>query len=437
MKKKKIILTAAAAFCIAIILSCSSEPELVMPTTGFGILSTGKDSTGYDYFIPGARTEGHLAPQPFTGQVIIPAGATGTKTGFDVTTNSKSKAVVDGGVAPAFWNLQAISGWSFTASGGLFFGVPHPVTCDGMKTAAPLDRAQYNTFTCQEGRGLGGGLSGSTSINVSGPAVEFEMAADRVTADYGMPTFQFYDTYGTYVAQTTATSIDTENGFWAKGWTYCLAGLPAGTYSIDLINATSDGAGERVNTSMVYLYGASSGNYIDDNQYFVAQQYRDFLNREPEPAGLSFWLNQIAQCSNVTYREPNESYAQCVVRKRVEVSRGIWYSDEFLQYHAGLRNPAGTSPDFNNSEFVRLCYVLYLRRDPTQAEQDFWTAPLNETNDYNNVIRGFINSDEYRLRFEPPPLPTCDPSWEEINSCQQSNGWWDYVSCQCNYGGVY
>lgn len=301
-----------------------------------------------------------------------------------------------------------------------------------------MNPGQWTTLICQEivgGTGMIGPLPfGRSSINVSEPGIEFEMGANRVTSTYGMPTFQFYDPYGTFVAQTTATAIDTENGLWAKGWTNCLAGLPAGNYRIDLINATSDGVGECVSMANVYLYGASSANYIDDHQFFVAQQYRDFLNREPDSGGLNYWTGQITQCSNVSFREPNETYAQCVVRKRRDVSFAFWSSIEFQQLHPEVVNPSG-SPPFNNSQFARLSHVIYLRREPTQAEQDFWTGHLDATNNYGPIIKSFINSDEYRLRFEPPPPPVCDPTWEELNSCQQQGGWWDYAGCWCNYGG--
>ena len=226
---------------------------------------------------------------------------------------------------------------------------------------------------------------------------------------------------------------------WAKGWSSCLTGLPAGSYSIDLMNATLDGVGECVGSSSVYLYGASSLNPIDDNGFFVAQQYRDFYNREPDQAGLDFWTSQITQCTNQSYREPGETYGLCIVRKRAEVSSAFWYSVEFLQLHPGLRNPPGTVLDFNNSEFAWLCNTLYLRRDPTQAESDFWVAQLDATGDYSYAIKAYINSDEYRVRFEPPPPPPpCDPpTSQELDLCRDLQGWWDYSSCQCNYGPQY
>ncbi len=175
-------------------------------------------------------------------------------------------------------------------------------------------------------------------------------------------------------------------------------------------------------------------NYIDDHQYFVAQQYRDFFNRDADAGGLSFWTGQITQCSNVTFRQPYETYAQCVARKRADVAMASWASQEFAQLHPEVVNPSG-NPAYNNAEFIRLCHVIYLWREPVQAERDFWTAHLMEANDYHSVVKAFINSDEYRLRFEATPPPPCEPTSGELSDCQQQPGWWDYDNCQCRYGG--
>jgi hypothetical protein len=434
MKKKHIIFIVLSFFA-TLIISCSSlTEELVAPNPGFGIFSTGMTRFGTDVPIPWARTKGTLGSMFITNEILIPAGATGTEKVFDVTSNIKAKAIVPNAVAPGFWRLEAVSGWSFI-SDSLITGQNFP-SCDGMTAFGPMQRGQFNKITCIEGRGFGGLLPGLPSINVSAPAVEFQMGGASVNATYGMPTFQFYNMYGTFVAQTTATSIDTGIGEWAKGWTNCLAGLPAGTYSIDLINATADGTGERLSTAVVYLYGAESANPIDDNDYFVSQQYRDLLNRESDAEGFSTWSGLLSQCTDVAYREPNETYAQCVVRKRIYVSRGFWYSNEFLALHPGLQNPPGSASDFNNSEFIRLCYVLYLRRDPTQADMDFWVAPLSETNDYDSVIKWMITSNEYRRRFQPPTFG-CNPTSTALARCGQLNGWWDYDTCKCNYGELY
>jgi Calx-beta domain-containing protein/uncharacterized protein DUF4214 len=63
-------------------------------------------------------------------------------------------------------------------------------------------------------------------------------------------------------------------------------------------------------------------NPIDDAGFFVREHYRVFLNRDPEPAGLSFWTNQITQCG---------TNQQCINARRVDVSAAFFLSDEFQQ----------------------------------------------------------------------------------------------------------
>jgi hypothetical protein len=65
---------------------------------------------------------------------------------------------------------------------------------------------------------------------------------------------------------------------------------------------------------------ASSGNPIDDAAFFVRQHYHDFLNREPDTAGLQFWTNEITSCG---------TNAACVDAKRVNVSGAFFLSIEF------------------------------------------------------------------------------------------------------------
>ena len=66
----------------------------------------------------------------------------------------------------------------------------------------------------------------------------------------------------------------------------------------------------------------SASNPIDDAQAFVHTHYHDFLNREPDAAGLAFWTNQITSCGND---------AQCIEVKRINVSAAYFLSIEFQQ----------------------------------------------------------------------------------------------------------
>jgi len=72
---------------------------------------------------------------------------------------------------------------------------------------------------------------------------------------------------------------------------------------VDLILSNPTGAGVGMgspNTAILNISdndtGAPPSNPIDDAQFFVRQQYLDFLNREPDPAGLAFWTGTITSC---------------------------------------------------------------------------------------------------------------------------------------------
>jgi hypothetical protein len=73
------------------------------------------------------------------------------------------------------------------------------------------------------------------------------------------------------------------------------------------------------------VFGDTSGlttNAIDDSQVFVTQNYRDFLNREPDSSGLAFWTNSITQCGT------NQN---CIDAARTNVSGAFYLSIEFQQ----------------------------------------------------------------------------------------------------------
>ena len=63
-------------------------------------------------------------------------------------------------------------------------------------------------------------------------------------------------------------------------------------------------------------------NSIDCTDFFVRQQYRDFLNREPDADGFNFWMNQIMRCG----ADP-----QCVDAMRINDSGAFFLSVEFQE----------------------------------------------------------------------------------------------------------
>src|SRR6478672_3778689 len=67
---------------------------------------------------------------------------------------------------------------------------------------------------------------------------------------------------------------------------------------------------------------APTGNPLDTAMFFVRQHYLDFLGREPDANGLTFWTNQITSCG---------LDQSCVELKRINVSAAFFLSIEFQE----------------------------------------------------------------------------------------------------------
>lgn len=65
-----------------------------------------------------------------------------------------------------------------------------------------------------------------------------------------------------------------------------------------------------------------TANPLDTPQFFVRQQYLDFLNREPDQTGLEYWTTQIENCG---------SDQQCLNSRRIGVSAAYFIETEFQQ----------------------------------------------------------------------------------------------------------
>src|SRR5207302_5120679 len=75
-----------------------------------------------------------------------------------------------------------------------------------------------------------------------------------------------------------------------------------------------------VNANSSCLSSAPAGNPIDQPDFFVKQQYLDFLNRTADASGLAFWTNEIISCG------ANQA---CIDNKRVNVPAAFFLSVEF------------------------------------------------------------------------------------------------------------
>jgi hypothetical protein len=86
-------------------------------------------------------------------------------------------------------------------------------------------------------------------------------------------------------------------------------------------------------------------NAIDDPSNFVCVQYHDFLNRDPDPAGLAFWIGQITACG---------ANSDCITRRRTAVAAAFFFAGEFQDtggfvfrvYRAAFDTNAATRPTY-------------------------------------------------------------------------------------------
>ena len=136
-----------------------------------------------------------------------------------------------------------------------------------------------------------------------------------------------------------------------------------------------------------------TSNPIDVAQFFVRQHYVDFLNREPDASGLSFWTNEITQCG---------ADAACTDLKRINVSGAFFLSIEFQEtgylvyrmYKSGFGNLAGAPVPVRLNEFLRDTQQI---GQGVQVGVGNWQAQL-EANKQAFALR-FVQRPEFLTAF--------------------------------------
>ena len=90
------------------------------------------------------------------------------------------------------------------------------------------------------------------------------------------------------------------------------------------VGATLNSAATAIVTITDNDTSPSTQNPIDGVQFFVTQQYIDFLGRLPDPIGLANWMATLNGCPNGGFGENDNPGCD-----RVHVSAGFFLSDEF------------------------------------------------------------------------------------------------------------
>ena len=99
---------------------------------------------------------------------------------------------------------------------------------------------------------------------------------------------------------------------------------------------------------------APSANPIDDTTFFVRQQYLDFLGRQPEPAGLAYWVARIDACGGNT---------ACRAAARAKASGQFFLSAEYQNAAAAVfltsRAATGRNPLYGEHVVDTSIYRTY------------------------------------------------------------------------------
>jgi hypothetical protein len=165
-----------------------------------------------------------------------------------------------------------------------------------------------------------------------------------------------------------------------------------------------------VNANSSCLSNAPAGNPIDQPDFFVKQQYLDFLNRTADQSGLDFWTREITSCGGDQ---------TCIANKRVNVSAAFFLSIEFQQtgylverlYKTAYNDFDGTST-FGGTHLVKVPIVRFAEFLPDTQQigrgvivgQNGWEAVLEA----NKVafIDQFVTRQRFTTKYPANMLPT-------------------------------
>ena len=158
-------------------------------------------------------------------------------------------------------------------------------------------------------------------------------------------------------------------------------------YSFSPVNRSFSLLGDHTDVSFTASPNGDNVNAIDTTEFFVRQQYLDFLGREPDPQGFNGWVNTIRNCA--------AGDASC---DRVHVSESFFKSNEFQArgyfVYRFYSTAFGQKPDFAQftPDMGRVSGFLtddQLEAAKTQFANDFTTRAAF-VNQY-----GLLNNSQY------------------------------------------
>jgi Metallo-peptidase family M12B Reprolysin-like/Domain of unknown function (DUF4214) len=313
------------------------------------------------------------------------------------------------------------------------------VVSDGNDTGGPVNGSTYfcpeTTFAHEIGHNLG--LEHDRINTSSNGATTFGRGYINTAAGFGT----IMAAYNTRVARFSNPAIncngvpcgisrtDTANSADSAGAILTTMDAIAGYRTAVVVDPNADSDGDGIPNGIEAAEGRQAnvkdnaifaGMATNSDRLFAMQQYRDFLGREADAAGLADWTFQLSSRAlsreQVIKRFFDSQEFQNGVPAVVRLYLGYF---KRIPDHAGLLGWVGAyrggqslknisdafsaSQEFqqtygalNNIQFVTLVYRNVLNRAPDQAGLDGWVTMLNSGASRGEVMTGFTESPEFR-----------------------------------------
>jgi hypothetical protein len=176
------------------------------------------------------------------------------------------------------------------------------------------------------------------------------------------------------------------------------------TFKVTLSNASGNfvaGSPNQITVTITDNDAGGAPNPIDNAGFFVRQHYLDFLGREADASGLSFWTSQITACG---------ANAACIDGMRVNVSAAFFLSIEYQETSgAVIRTQRVAFSRQSSDPSSRVSYLQFMR-DTRQigagvivGQPGFDTLLEQNKQTYATQI---VNSAEFLARF--PIMPAAN-----------------------------
>jgi hypothetical protein len=140
---------------------------------------------------------------------------------------------------------------------------------------------------------------------------------------------------------------------------------------------------------------------IADYDFFIQQQYIDFLRRFPEPAGMLFYLNILNGC--------NSADVECIKYTKGALSANFFRSPEFQR----------------KGSYVMYLYMVSLGQRP---------ATVAEVNESSKIDRPHYS--EFMTDLQAISVPNDDPNLTETKKVALTNAWMQRAEIKAKYDAL-